>query len=80
VGHDGRLRGVLNVSLRQAPHALDAMAQAGAVPPDAAAAASAVAAARQQGDVAQATLNFEAGRVTLGPVALGPAPTVYTPR
>lgn len=80
VGHDGRLRGVLNVGLRQAPRALGAMAETGALPPTAAEAASAVAAARQQGDVAQATLNFEAGQATLGPVALGPAPKVYTPR
>ena len=80
VDHDGRLRGVLEVGLRQAPRALGAMAQTGVVPSTAADAASAVATARQNGDTAQATLNFEAGQITLGPVALGPAPKVYTPR
>ena len=80
VGRDGRLRGVLQVALRQAPRALGAMAETGAVPDTAADAASVVASARQEGDVAQATLNFEAGLTTLGPVALGPAPRVYTPR
>jgi hypothetical protein len=47
---------------------------------DTANAASAVAQARQAGDVAHATLYFEAGQTTLGPVALGPAPKVYLPR
>ena len=80
VGRDGRLRGVLTVSLRQAPRALGAMADTGVVAPAAADAASLVAAARQDGDTARATLNFEAGQTTLGPVALGPALKVYTPR
>ena len=42
----------------------------------------AVAEARQEagGDLATATLNFEAGQTTLGPVALAPAPKVYEPR
>lgn len=79
-GRDGRLRGVLAVSLRQAPQALGVMADAGVVPPTAANAASAVAQARQDGAAARATLNFEAGQTTLGPVALGPAPRIYTPR
>jgi len=80
VGRDGRLRGVLAVSLRQAPRALGAMAATGVVPPGAASAATAVAQARQDGDVARVTLNFEAGQTTLGPAALGPAPKVYTPK
>jgi hypothetical protein len=80
VGRDGRLRGVLDVGLRQAPRALSEMAQTGVLPPTAADAATAVAAARQEGDSARATLNFEAGQITLGPVALGPAPPVYRPR
>jgi len=79
-GRDGRLRGVMEVGLRQAPRALGAMAQTGALPSTAADAASAVATARQEGDTARATLNFEAGQTTLGPVALGPAPRVYAPR
>lgn len=80
VGRDGRLRGVMPVSLRQAPRALGAMAQTGVLPESTASAASAVAAARQDGGVTRATINFEAGRMTLGPVALGPAPRIYTPR
>ena len=80
VGRDGRLRGVIDVALRQAPQALGAMAETGALPYNTAEAAGAVARARQQGDTARATINFEAGQTTLGPVALGPAPKVYTPR
>ena len=81
VDRDGRLRGVLDVSLRQAPRALDAMGAEGVIAPEAAQAASAVAEARQgTGGVAQATLHFQAGRTTLGPVALGPAPKIYDPR
>ena len=80
VGRDGRLRGRLAVTLRQAPRALGAMAETGVLPYPTADAASAVATARQQGDTARATLDFEAGQTTLGPVAIGPAPKVYTPR
>ena len=79
-GRDGRLRGVLEVALKQAPRALGAMAETGAVPETAANAAAAVASARQDGETARASINFEAGLTTLGPVALGPAPRVYTPR
>jgi hypothetical protein len=78
VGSDGRLRGALDVSLRQAPKALTAMGAAGVIPQDQAATAAAVAAARQgDGDVARATLTFQAGQTTLGPAAIGPAPRVY---
>jgi hypothetical protein len=77
-GRDGRLRGSLAVALRQAPRALGAMAETGLVPAPSAEAAGAVAAARQEGDTAQAAIGFEAGQTTLGPVALGPAPKVYT--
>jgi hypothetical protein len=80
VGHDGRLRGVLPVTLRQAPRALGAMAATGVLPYNTAEAASAVAQAHEDGETARATLNFEAGQTTLGPVALGPAPKIYTPR
>jgi hypothetical protein len=80
VGRDGRLRGVLAVNLRQAPRTLAAMTDMGLIPASAADSAGAVARARQEGDTARATLNFEAGQTTLGPVALGPAPKIYTPR
>jgi hypothetical protein len=80
VGSDGRLTGVMDVSLRQAPRALGAIGATGAIPQDRAAAAAAVATARQTGDLARVTLNFEAGQTTLGPVAIAPAPRVYDPR
>lgn len=78
VGADGRLRGTLDVSLREAPRALAAMGESGAIAADKAAAAAAVAQARQgAGDLARANITFEAGQTTLGPVAIGPAPKVY---
>jgi hypothetical protein len=80
-GADGRLSGVLQVTLRQAPRALAALSALGAIDQQAAQSATAVTQARQgQGDTAQATLDFQAGRLTLGPVALGDAPKVYDPR
>ncbi|HEY8003269.1 MAG TPA: DUF2125 domain-containing protein [Phenylobacterium sp.] len=81
VAHDGRLSGVLDVTLREAPRALGALGAEGVIEPGAAEAATAVAQARQgPGQAAQATLNFQAGRTTLGPVALGPAPRIYDAR
>lgn len=77
VGSDGRLTGVIDLSLRQAPRALGAIGATGAIPADRAAAAAAVATARQTGDLARVNLNFEAGQTTLGPVAIAPAPKVY---
>jgi hypothetical protein len=78
-GRDGRLRGVLDLNLRQAPSMLAAMAEAGVIPRYTADAARAVADARQEGDVTHAAVAFEAGQTTLGPVALTPAPRIYTP-
>lgn len=81
VGTDGRLRGELRVTLREAPRALSAMGETGVLPPDTAQAASEVAQARQGPEgAARATLYFQAGRTTLGPVAIGPAPKIFTPR
>jgi hypothetical protein len=81
VAGDGRLTGDLEVTLRQAPRGLAAMGDTGLIAPDAAQAATLVARARQgAGDAAQATITFQAGRTTLGPVALGPAPKVYDAR
>lgn len=78
VGTDGRLRGTLDASLQQAPRALEAMGETGVIPQDAAQAASIIAQARSAGgDLARATLTFQAGQTTLGPVAIGPAPRVY---
>lgn len=81
VGSDGRLRGVLDVTLRQAPQALGAMGASGVLPRETADAAAAVARAREGSDQsAHASLDFQAGRTTLGPVSIGPAPKVYEPR
>jgi len=78
VGPDGRLRGTLDVTLREAPEALEALGAGGVLPPETADTAAAVASARQGADnVAQAAITFQAGQTTLGPVAIGPAPRVY---
>ena len=77
----GRLSGLLDVTLRQAPRALAVMGATGLIPPEAAAAGAVVIAARQgTAQAARATINFQAGQTTLGPVALGPAPAVYAGR
>ena len=79
-GGDGRIVGALEMTLREAPRALTALGQGGAIPADRAEAAVAVALARQgSGAVARATLTFQAGETTLGPVSIGPAPRIYTP-
>jgi hypothetical protein len=81
VASDGRLSGALQVTLRQAPRGLAAMGDTGLIAPDAAQRAAVVAQARQgAGEVAQGSIDFQAGRTTLGPVALGPAPKVYDRR
>ena len=76
-GVDGRLRGGLQVSLTRAEQTLQAMGDSGLIEPVAAQIASAVMQARSDGKSAQANITFEAGRTTLGPVAVGPAPRVY---
>jgi hypothetical protein len=56
------------------------MGDSGVLPRETAEAAAAVAAARQGPDAAaQATLDFQAGQTTLGPVAIGPSPMIYRP-
>ena len=81
VGGDGRLTGALDVTLRQAPRALSVMGEAGVIPQPNAEAAVAVARARQGADeAARASITFQAGQTTLGPVAIGPAPKVYEVR
>jgi hypothetical protein len=81
VDRSGRLAGSLPATLRNGPRALAALGQSGAVPPETAQAAALVASARQAPDqTAQATLYFQAGQTTLGPVAISPAPKVYEAR
>ncbi len=78
VGSDGRMRGNLDISLRNGTAGLAALAEVGAISVETAEAAAIVTQARQgNGQVAQARISFEAGRTTLGPVALGPAPKIY---
>lgn len=78
VSRDGRLSGSLPATLRNGPRALMALGQLAAIPPETAQAAALVAAARQgSGQTAQATIYFQAGQATLGPVAIAPAPKVY---
>jgi len=80
VGVDGRLRGSLEAQLTRGSGALLAMGETGLIEPNGAQIAAAVLQAREltsDGKSAQATISFEAGRTTLGPVAIGPAPKVY---
>ena len=81
VDTDGRVKGRLDLTLRQAPRAFDALETAGlAAQPQIGAAAAVVAARQGKEDVARAPLYFEAGRTTLGPISLWPAPRVYERR
>lgn len=75
VSQDGRLDGALDASLTQAPRALTALGAAGAIDPQAT--RSAIAVLEATGTPNQATLHFQAGETTLGPVALGASPKVY---
>jgi hypothetical protein len=77
VGDDARLSGALMVSLRQAPRALAVLGAEGTISPEAAGSAATAVGAATQGQIAAMTLEFQAGRTTLGPVDLGPAPKVY---
>jgi hypothetical protein len=78
VGADGRVSGELDATLKQAPRVLAALDETGLVPPEIIAAATLVAVARQgTGDTVHAAIDFQAGRTTLGPVAIVPAPKVY---
>lgn len=80
VGADGRLRGSLEANLRFGAQALLAMGDSGLIDPSAAQIAAAVVQAREGGieaKGARVNLSFEAGRTTIGPVALGQAPKVY---
>ena len=77
-GADGRLAGALPLDVRGADRGVAALAGAGLVPAEALDAAQAVAIARGAGGAtARFDLVFQAGRTTLGPVALGAAPKVY---
>lgn len=76
-GPDGRLRGSLMLSVRDAPRVLAVLGATGVVPSDAVRAAAMVLGANQADGAARIALDFQAGRTTLGPVALGPAPRAF---
>ncbi|HEY5072016.1 MAG TPA: DUF2125 domain-containing protein [Caulobacteraceae bacterium] len=77
VGDEGRLNGALTATLREAPRALQAMGEAGTISPEAARTASAVIGAGGDRSGITVTVHFQAGRTTLGPAAIGPAPRLY---
>jgi hypothetical protein len=76
VGPDGRLQGSLRLTLRQAAKVVGALGAQGDLAPDAARSALAVTGVGGA-PAAALTLEFQAGRTTLGPVAIGPAPRLY---
>jgi hypothetical protein len=74
----GRLTGHLDTELREAPRALAAMGQTGAVSPDVATVAAVAAAAQtDRNQTFKALLLFEDGMTKLGPLPLTDAPRVY---
>jgi hypothetical protein len=77
VDRDGRLRGGLDLRLKQGPRLLGALIRSPSTPPEAIEAVQAMFAARRQGGADAVTVDFQAGRTTIGPVAIGPAPRVY---
>jgi len=72
-----RLSGALQTTLSHGDRMLSALAASGALDPAAARIAAAVLQAAHVGTLDHATLTFQAGRTTVGPVALGAAPKVY---
>jgi hypothetical protein len=76
IGPDGRLQGALTLTLRQAEKVIGAMGAQGTLSPDTTRSALAVSGVRG-GPKATLVLHFEAGRTTLGPVALGPSPRLF---
>jgi hypothetical protein len=77
IGPDGRLRGVLPLTLKAAPRLLAAIAGRAALAPETLHAAGAILAAHEHDRSSAVTLEFQAGQTTLGPVAIGPAPRLY---
>lgn len=74
---EGRLQGALDATLSHGDRMLSALAADGSLDPGAARIAAAVLLAAHTGTFDHATLTFQAGRTTVGPVALGAAPKVY---
>ncbi len=74
---DGRLRGTLALTLKQGPRLMTVLAAHAALSPESLTLAQTVIAAHSKAGKAAVTLDFLAGRTTLGPVSIGPAPRVY---
>jgi hypothetical protein len=74
IAADGRLAGRLEATLKGGPHLLEVIARRAGLDAEAQKAAQAVLGAHPAGGVG---LQFQAGRTTLGPVAIGPAPRIY---
>ena len=74
---DGRLAGVVDLDLKGAPRLTQLLTERAGLSPEAAKAAQMVIDAGGTGGKTGVSLHFEAGRITLGPVALGPAPRLY---
>jgi hypothetical protein len=77
VGPDGRLAGALTVKLVGIPRLRGSLVADEKLSPEAEKAARAMLAARALKDTATVTIHFEAGAITLGPVAIGSSPRVF---
>lgn len=77
VDTDGRLKGSLDVALKAASGALDAMATSRVITPDAAATARSSVDAAGPGAAHPAVLGFQIGRMMLGHAVIGTSPKVY---
>ena len=74
---EGYLSGALDLNLKRAPQLITILAAQALIDPQAADSAARVAQARQSTANAPMALTFQAGRTTLGPVAISPAPKLY---
>lgn len=72
IGADGRLAGVIDLTILGGPRLISTLGEHNSVPAEA---ATVVLSSSGIGPAA-VTLNFQAGQTTLGPVALGPSPRI----
>ena len=77
IGGDGRLKGVLDLRMKQGRRLLAAWGARSGLAPEAATSAQAILDAHDRGGVTAVSVNFQAGQTTIGPVAVAPAPRVY---
>ena len=74
---EGRLAGSISLKAREATRMIARLGAANLIAPEAARAAATVIGVRQAGGGVSLGLNFQAGRTTLGPVAIGAAPKLF---